>query len=116
VSSQGKEITMSQIEKILDDDGGSGIVWFIVGAALGLGVGMLLAPKSGRDTRRYLAERASAGRDVASNAGREMYERGKEVYDKGRHLADEATELFERGRRLVRGENPAAEPSAGPSA
>jgi gas vesicle protein len=102
---------MSEVEKIVDHDSGSGIIWFFAGAAIGAAVGMLLAPKSGSDTRRYLAERATAGRDTVSGAGRDVYERGKEAYEKARHLGDEASELFERGRRLVRGDKPPAEPS-----
>jgi gas vesicle protein len=97
---------MSQIDRILHDDSGSGLGWFFVGAALGVAVGMLLAPKSGSETRRYLVDKAGTGRDAVGGFGRDVVDRGKELYDKGRELAGEASELFERGRRLARGENP----------
>jgi gas vesicle protein len=97
---------MSEVDRILNEDSGSGIGWFFVGAALGVAIGMLLAPKSGSDTRRFIADKAGAGRDAVTGVGRTVADRGKEYYEKGRGLAGEASELFERGRRIVRGENP----------
>jgi gas vesicle protein len=96
---------MSQIDKILDNDSGSSLAWFFAGAALGVAVGMLFAPKSGSEARRYIAEKAGSGRDAVSGLGRDMVDRSKELYEKGRELAGEASDLFERGRRLARGEN-----------
>jgi gas vesicle protein len=97
---------MSEVDRILHDDSGSGIGWFFVGAAVGVTLGMLLAPKSGRDTRQYIADRAGAGREAVTGMSRDVADRGKEYYEKGRGLATEASDLFERGRRIVRGENP----------
>ena len=106
---------MSQVDRIVGGDSGSGLGWFFVGAALGVAIGVLLAPKSGSETRRYLADRAGSGRDAMSDMGRTMAERGKEYYEKGRGLAGEASELFERGRKIVRGEHPAPPETAGES-
>jgi gas vesicle protein len=97
---------MSEVERILEDDSGSGIGWFFVGAALGTVIGLLLAPKSGSETRRYIADRAGAGREAVAGVSRNVADRGKEYYEKGRGLAGEASELFERGRKIVRGETP----------
>jgi gas vesicle protein len=97
---------MSEVERILEDDSGSGIGWFFVGAAVGAVIGLLLAPKSGSETRRYIADRAGSGRETVTGMGRSVADRGKEYYEKGRGLASEASELFERGRKIVRGENP----------
>ena len=72
------------------------LVWFLTGAALGAAVALLYAPQSGRDTRRYIGKQARKGRDVVTDASRDLYEKGKRV-------ADEAADLFERGRRLVEG-------------
>jgi hypothetical protein len=30
-------------------------------------------------------------------------EKGREIFDRGKQIADDAADLFERGRRLVRG-------------
>jgi gas vesicle protein len=85
------------------DDSGSGIVWFLAGAAVGAAVALLYAPKSGRDTRKYISKTTEKSKDAISESGKELVDRGKELYDRGRALADEAADLFERGRKLVKG-------------
>jgi gas vesicle protein len=85
------------------DDSGSGIVWFLAGAVTGAAVALLYAPKSGRDTRKYISKTTEKSKDALSESGKELVDRGKELYDRGRALADEAADLFERGRKLVKG-------------
>jgi gas vesicle protein len=83
-----------------DDGGAAGtvIVAFVLGAITGAAVALLMAPASGEETRRMLAEKAREGRDKAGEAaqkGRELwdrqretlstaFERGKEAYDQAR--------------------------------
>ena len=86
-----------------DDNIGIGIAWFLVGAAVGAAVALLYAPQSGRDTRRLIAKKTEEGRDILADSSKEVLDRGKELFDKGRELADEAADIFERGRKLVRG-------------
>jgi len=69
------------------------VLWFVAGLSLGVGAGMVLAPKSGAEMRRYLGEHAGSARDYIG--------RGRELYEKGRELADEAAQLYEDGRHLV---------------
>lgn len=89
-------------------------VWLIIGVAVGAGIALLYAPKTGKDTRRYLARRTERARealmetgedlvDRGREIGEEIVERGREIYKKGVQIAEDATELLERGRRLVRG-------------
>ena len=85
------------------DDSSNGILWFVVGVAVGAAVALLYAPQSGKKTREYLSEKAEAGKEYLGDTGRDIYERGRKVYEKGQEVADEAAELFERGRKLVRG-------------
>jgi gas vesicle protein len=85
------------------EDSGIGIAWFLVGAAVGAAVALLYAPQSGRETRKLLAKRTEQGREVLADSGKEVLDRGKELFDRGRELADEAADIFERGRKLVRG-------------
>lgn len=83
------------------DEGGSAgtvVVAFVLGAITGAAVALLMAPASGEETRRMLADKAREGRDKAGEAaqkGREMwdrqretlataFERGKEAYDQAR--------------------------------
>ncbi|MDE2491768.1 MAG: YtxH domain-containing protein [Elusimicrobia bacterium] len=39
-----------------NDNGGNGVLYFLFGAAIGAGLGVLLAPQSGRETRDQLAD------------------------------------------------------------
>jgi gas vesicle protein len=84
-------------------DNGEKIMWFVVGAALGAAVALLYAPQSGDRTRRMLSRKAKESRDVLSDSGRELLDKGRDLYEKGRRVADDAAELFERGRRKVQG-------------
>ena len=45
----------------------AGVGSFLIGLALGAGVALLLAPKSGEETRRGLAQRARRAQDVATD-------------------------------------------------
>ena len=85
-----------------DNDSGK-LTWFLMGAALGAACALLYAPKSGKDTRNLLTQKAQEATDAVSGTGRDLYERGKDVYDKSKQVVDDAAALFDRGRKLVRG-------------
>jgi gas vesicle protein len=86
-----------------EGDASGSLVWFVAGATLGFGAALLLAPRSGRETRRLLAERAAQGRDAVAGKGREWAGAGREVFERGQKLAEDAADLFDRGRKMVRG-------------
>ncbi len=77
--------------------------WFLAGAVIGVTGALLLAPKSGKDTRKYLARTTNDGREAMESSGRELMDRGKELYERGKKIAEDASDLFERGRKLVQG-------------
>jgi gas vesicle protein len=92
------------------DNGGDKLIWFLTGAAMGAAVALLYAPQSGERTRRMLGRKVREGRDVLADHGRDIYDKGLDLYDKGeelfekgRSVADDAAELFERGKRMVKG-------------
>ena len=87
----------------MEQEHGEKVIWFLVGAALGASVALLYAPQSGERTRRVIGKKVREGREVLSDRGRELYEKGRDLYEKGRDVADDAAELFEKGRRMVRG-------------
>jgi gas vesicle protein len=75
---------------------------FAVGAMLGAGVALLLAPRSGKETREMLGKKARDLKDAAADAidqgkhlAGEVKHRAREVIDKGkeaaREIADAAT-------------------------
>ena len=85
------------------DDGGAGtvVVAFLLGAVTGAAVALLMAPASGEETRRVLAEKARESRQRASEAARQgrefvnrqketvstAIERGKDAYEQARNAA-----------------------------
>lgn len=76
-------------------------LWMLAGLGLGAGIALLFAPKTGRDTRRYLSRLAEQGRDRVVETGEEFVDRGKKVYEQGKAVVDEAIEFVDRGRRAV---------------
>jgi gas vesicle protein len=95
-----------------DNEPGTVILAFILGAATGAAVALLMAPATGEETRRLLADKAREGRDRASDAARQ----GRELWEKQRETISTA---FERGKEAyeqARGTQvPGTQPPGAPS-
>jgi gas vesicle protein len=74
-----------------DSAAGTVVVAFVLGAITGAAVALLMAPASGEETRRILAEKAREGREKAGEAARQ----GRELLNRQR---ENLTNAFERGR------------------
>lgn len=79
------------------------IFLIMAGMGIGAGVALLFAPKSGKDTRKYLSRMAEDGRDKFVETGEEFMDRGKKAVEQGKAVVDEAMEYIDRGRRAVIG-------------
>jgi gas vesicle protein len=80
-----------------DSGAGTVVVAFVLGAITGAAVALLVAPASGEETRRLLADKAREGRDKAGEAarqGRELWNRQKDTlanaFDRGREAYQQA--------------------------
>lgn len=85
-----------------DDAAATAVVAFVLGAVAGAAVALLMAPASGEETRRILAEKAREGRERAEEAARQSreflnrqkehltsaVERGREAYEQARGRGD----------------------------
>lgn len=71
---------------------GGNFAWFLAGVTVGVAAAILFAPRSGRETRKSIADAAAKGRDLAEKKSREVVEFGREVYDQGRDMAHDAAE------------------------
>ena len=80
---------------------GEKFLYMLAGMGLGAGFALLFAPKSGRETRRYLSRLADEGRERVFETSEEFVDRGKKVYEHGKAVVDEAMEFVDRGRRAV---------------
>jgi len=89
------------------DDNGAGtvVVAFVLGALTGAAVALLVAPASGEETRRLLAEKAREGREKAGEAARQ----GRELWNRQRETLSNA---FERGREAYNQARNATPPGA----
>lgn len=54
--------------------------------ALGAVAGLLLAPRSGKETRKYLRERSNRGLDILNEQARKLRESAEAVVEKGREF------------------------------
>ncbi len=99
-----------------NDNGATGLGWFLAGLGIGALVGVLYAPKAGKETREDLKasaldakERAAVlaqqGRERAADLaeqGKQQFsdyvDRGKEYYDRGR---TQWSQYVEKGKGLV---------------
>jgi gas vesicle protein len=77
--------------------------WFLTGAIIGATVAVLYAPKSGKDTRKYISDVTQQSRDAVTDTSKDIVDAGKEVFERGRKLVEDAADLFDRGRKLVKG-------------
>ncbi len=78
--------------------GGSIAAAFLVGAILGAGVALLLAPASGADTRRKLGNTASRWRKDAKDAFDDAVESLEDLKEEARAVVDEGREAVRRAR------------------
>ncbi|MGH9657476.1 MAG: YtxH domain-containing protein [Bryobacteraceae bacterium] len=76
----------------------NGLAYFIAGLGVGVAVGILIAPRSGAETRRYLRERAEEGGEYVKTKAQEGTEY---VRRRGAEARDSASELIDRGKEAV---------------
>jgi gas vesicle protein len=82
----------------------STLAWFLAGAIIGAVIAVLSAPRSGKDTRQFLSEKAQEGKERVAEGTRDVIDAGRDMFDRGRKLVEDAADLFDRGRRLMRGD------------
>ena len=87
----------------------NGLAWFVAGLGVGALVGILYAPKSGRETREVIANGTREGAEYLRNRTQQAAERVSALVDKGKEQAGEYVdrgraqweEFVERGKNLV---------------
>jgi len=82
--------------------------WFFLGGVIGAATALLLAPRTGRETRELLAERSGEVARRAQVLAQEAQGRAGEWLDKSRELFEEQTQrlmsAFEAGKDAMREE------------
>jgi gas vesicle protein len=60
--------------------------YFLIGVGIGSLVGVLFAPKSGVETRSYIAKKTREGDEVARNKVQEMRDRAEDTVEHGKKV------------------------------
>lgn len=85
-----------------EDSKSYGLAWFLAGLGVGALVGILYAPKSGRETREGIAHGAREGTEYLRAKTRQAADEVSAMVDKGKaqvgEYVDRSREVFDRGR------------------
>jgi len=90
------------------DDGSAAayLGWFFLGAALGAAAALLVAPRTGRETRDLLTAKGNEFAEKAQQLATEAQGRAGEWLDKNRELFEEQTQrlmsAIEAGKQAMR--------------
>ena len=79
---------------------------FLAGASVGTLVGFLFAPKSGAETREFIANKAGEGKDYLVRQGEKIRDTASDAVQKGKSFVTSQKERFseavEAGRQAYR--------------
>jgi gas vesicle protein len=81
-----------------EDSKGQGLGWLLAGLGVGALLGILYAPKSGRETREDIAQGAREGTERLRTHAKQVAEHMGTLVDKGK---EQVGEYVERGRSIV---------------
>ena len=76
----------------------SGFGYFLLGLGIGVAAGLLWAPRSGEETRAFLADKAGEGADYLKSRAQDGTEYVRQRTD---DIKQSANDLYERGRSSV---------------
>src|SRR5438309_8765358 len=89
-----------------DKDSGNNFMWFLAGLGCGALMGVLYAPRSGRETRDSLKNTAQEGREYIKTRGRDAKESMNEWVDRGKEVVGRSKEqinsAIDAGRQAYR--------------
>lgn len=92
-----------------ENNGSNGFLWFLAGLGIGAVAGVLYAPRSGKETREAILDRAEEGRDYVITRGKHAREQVNEWVDRGREVLGKQKEQInaavDAGRQAYREAN-----------
>jgi len=80
---------------VSDKDSNNRFMWFLAGLSFGALLGVLYAPRSGRETRDTILDTAEEGREFIKNRARDVRESVSQWVDRGRDNRERASEAME---------------------
>src|SRR5215470_16538372 len=67
-----------------EQEGSHLLAWFLSGAIIGAAVTVLYTPRSGKENRQYIAEKAQQGKEAFSETAQDMIDTSREMFERGR--------------------------------
>jgi gas vesicle protein len=87
---------------------GEKALFFTLGAFIGATIALLLAPRSGEETRKYIATKARDGADFVTSRSRNVVDRTSSYVDRGKEMLqaqrDQLAAALEAGKAAYRDE------------
>jgi gas vesicle protein len=77
-----------------EGNGGSNLGFFLAGLGMGAILALLFAPRSGKETREYIAGKAEEGRDYVKAKTEDLRRQAEGAVDKGKDLVTKQKELL----------------------
>lgn len=92
----------------MSDNAGARFSYFLVGLGIGAMIGILFTPRSGKETREFLAERTEEGRDALLRKSRDLREQAEEYVERAKDVVrkqkDQISSAIEAGKQAYREE------------
>ena len=88
-----------QVDRTSGGNGSSVAIGFVLGAVVGAGIALLLAPGTGRETRRRLADAGARWGNAARDRFDQARDAASDLKQDAKAAVEAGREAFERGRR-----------------
>ncbi len=90
----------------MSERNGNTFLWFLTGLGIGAAIGVLYAPRSGRETRDAIRSRAEEGREYVMDRTQRARDQAAQWVERGREILNQQKEQFktayEAGRQAYR--------------
>ena len=83
-------------------ENGNSLMWFLAGLGFGALLGVLYAPRSGRETREAIRSTAAEGKDYIKTRSREARDAVGQWVERGKEVVNRQTEQFGRAADAMR--------------
>ena len=77
-----------------ESNGASKLGFFLAGLGIGAILALLFAPKSGKETRDYIAQKAEEGRDYVKARTGDLRRQAEDAVEKGKDMVTKQKELL----------------------
>jgi gas vesicle protein len=77
-----------------EGNGATNLGFFLAGLGMGAVLALLFAPRSGKETRDYIAEKAEEGRDYVKAKTEDLRRQAEGAVEKGKDLVTKQKELL----------------------